>query len=347
MTSVKIAARLAELIAEKKQQLAASQNNMNKLFSDLDELEARMEENNNDEDLTFEDVQRLDLEEDHMGNARQSRSRSRSPLRPPLQRSKDDAQLRNSNRHKRERAPARPSVQETPKTSKRSTSPRSQRSCPSSTFNYSDDEGDYNDLDDSHSQCESDISDCDLDQFLGEPLKKSKTLELKPKLAKKVQAWMQSGIQKKEDRQKILDDIPRTGVVNLEAPILNEEIASQLNSKELSRDNFFKLYQTIAGSTISLASSMIQSLKKDVFPQSNVPQDVKDNSIRSLSNIIKLNSDMYQMMCIGRKHFLVGGFEAKTKKALAKAQPTQFLFGDDALGTANFDYWPPNFSNDL
>ncbi|KAJ8667949.1 hypothetical protein QAD02_009612 [Eretmocerus hayati] len=140
---------------------------------------------------------------------------------------------------------------------------------------------------------------------------------------------MQSGIQKKEDRQKILDDIPHTGVINLEAPTLNEGIASQLNTKELSRDNFFKLYQAITGSTISLASSMIQSLEKDVFSHTNVPQEVKDNTIELLSNIIKLNSDMYQMMCIRRKHFLVGGFQAKTKKALARARPTQFLFGGD------------------
>ncbi|KAJ8681729.1 hypothetical protein QAD02_017521 [Eretmocerus hayati] len=245
MTSAKITARFSELIEEKRQQLAESQNSINRLFSDLDKLEPRLENNNNDEneDLTFED----------------------------------------------------------------------------------DDDGEHKNLDDLQSQDGSDLSDCDLDQFLGEPLKNSKTLELKPKVAKKVQAWIKSGIQEKEDRQKILDDIPRTGVINLEAPTLNEEIASQLNTKELSRDNFFKLYQTIAGSTLPLASSMIQSLKEDVFPHANVPQEVKDNTIKSLSNIIKLNSDMYQMMCIGRKHFLVGGFEAKTKKALARAQPTQFL----------------------
>ncbi|KAJ8667948.1 hypothetical protein QAD02_009611 [Eretmocerus hayati] len=100
MTSAKITARLFELIEEKRQQLAESQNSMNRLFTDLDKLEARLENNNNNEneDLTFEaepnsitDVQRLDLGEVYLADQNRQ-SRSRSPLTPPPQHSKADEQ---------------------------------------------------------------------------------------------------------------------------------------------------------------------------------------------------------------------------------------------------------------
>ncbi|KAJ8676650.1 hypothetical protein QAD02_012437 [Eretmocerus hayati] len=52
---------------------------------------------------------------------------------------------------------------------------------------------------------------------------------------------------------------------------------------------------------------------------------VKMSAMQPLSDITKLNSDTMQLTNVGRKHFIIGGLDLKTKEVLAKTETTNYL----------------------
>ncbi|KAJ8667509.1 hypothetical protein QAD02_009172 [Eretmocerus hayati] len=98
----------------------------------------------------------------------------------------------------------------------------------------------------------------ELDQFLADPNHQPTTLlTLRQDVAERVKLILDAGLLQKNDRDKLLKEIPRDRDLQLEAPVLNQEIGLNLHKDEATRDNFFRQYQKIIGATISEAASLL------------------------------------------------------------------------------------------
>lgn len=88
-------------------------------------------------------------------------------------------------------------------------------------------------------------------------------IELKEEIADRIKAWIKNGLPNKEKKENILKSIPGKGQMDLESPILNDEIVVDLHPKSLARDEYFRDYQNLTGSALSAASSVLNSIIND------------------------------------------------------------------------------------
>ncbi|KAJ8688534.1 hypothetical protein QAD02_024329 [Eretmocerus hayati] len=304
--SGRIAARLEDLKRVNREKLARLTKRMEQLEQVGNEIP--------EEELTLSDVERAErqLQDNQPDGAhnrnREGRNRSRSPLRIRNDQHQDGRPSRHRARGESRLIAQFQEALDDPRN--RDASP-AYSSHHSSNSTEADDDFEYdwcNSKDNPAPPTEKpdESSEDELDRFLNNPSKDTKPLELRQDIAERVTAWLEAGIQKKDDRQKLLESIPRTGAVHLEAPLLNSEIAATLGPREVSRDNFFKLYQNITGSTISLAAVVIDKMGELSSLLKN-NREAKSDMLSSLSDMIKLNSDLFQMLSVARKQFIIGG----------------------------------------
>lgn len=71
------------------------------------------------------------------------------------------------------------------------------------------------------------------------PLKDPEELILRDDVVNRIKSWIKNGIGKKEVKEELISSIARKGAINLEAPILNEEILVGIHPKSLVRDDYF------------------------------------------------------------------------------------------------------------
>ncbi|XP_043472375.1 uncharacterized protein LOC122505029 [Leptopilina heterotoma] len=149
-------------------------------------------------------------------------------------------------------------------------------------------------------------------------------IEIKEDLSARIKSWLAKGLASKEEKEKLLKIIPRKGNVNLEAPLLNDEILVDTNPKALTRDDFFKDYQNLTGSALSAVATVLDMIFKDA--EDPLERDV---ILSNLSNAVKLLSHLFFSLNQARKSFIMGKYEDKIQKILKKVKSTSLLFGDN------------------
>lgn len=143
-------------------------------------------------------------------------------------------------------------------------------------------------------------------------------------VAERVHAWTSKGFGTKEEKDEIINSIPRKGSVILAAPILNEEIQVDLHPKMSARDEHFRNNQDLTGSALAAVSSTLSAVLNDTED----PLD-REQILENLSSATKLLSELFYSLTQARKIFLVGKYDEKVQKIKKKANPTSFLFGDN------------------
>ncbi|KAJ8682734.1 hypothetical protein QAD02_018526 [Eretmocerus hayati] len=144
-------------------------------------------------------------------------------------------------------------------------------------------------------------------------------------VAERVKLILGAGLLKKNDRDKLLKETPRDGDLQLEAPVLNQEIGLNLHKDETTRDNFFRQYQKIIGAINSEATSLLNFFT-EIVPRLGLDREesVEDRQgmLQPLGNIIKLSSDLRHMITTARKDFLSEGHEPTMQKILKPVKTT-------------------------
>lgn len=162
--------------------------------------------------------------------------------------------------------------------------------------------------------------------FMGEHPDKNKIEELIliPEVADRIKTWIKEGIPK-EEKSEILKLVPKNHKnFNLNAPKLNPEIQSNLKDDALKRDRYFYAYQNMIGSSLSLTALVLSMILND--EEEAIDREV---ILQCLSDAVKINSDLFRCWMIARKVYITPAFDKKIKTALDKAEPTEFLFGDN------------------
>lgn len=168
----------------------------------------------------------------------------------------------------------------------------------------------------------------EAERFLEEnPTRETEDLKLRKEVEIRIKAWIKSGIGKKDIKDSLLEKIPRKGQLNLEAPVLNEEIIVDLHPKAAARDDHFREYQNLTGAALSTTALVLSQILGDF----ETPLD-RDSILNNLSSEVKVLSDLFFSLTQARKTFLVGKYEEKLQKILKKVEPTTWLFGDNLKG---------------
>lgn len=141
----------------------------------------------------------------------------------------------------------------------------------------------------------------------------SAQIELSDDIAGRIKAWILNGLTSKEEKQSIMNSIPRSGNLRLEAPILNEEVSVDLHPKAATRDDFFKEYQNLTGTALSAISTVLDSILHD-----NDEQLERDLILSNLSNSVKILGHLFFSLTQARKSFILGKYEDKIQKILKK-----------------------------
>ena len=82
--------------------------------------------------------------------------------------------------------------------------------------------------------------------------------------------------------------------------------------------------QKSAGSILSQNSTLLSMIVND----QEKPLDRK-LFMKYLFNSIKLSADLYYLLTVARRTFLLGFFDENFQKVLKKVDPTKYIFGDD------------------
>ncbi|XP_043462809.1 uncharacterized protein LOC122498881 [Leptopilina heterotoma] len=161
--------------------------------------------------------------------------------------------------------------------------------------------------------------------YLGDnPSNDTEDLILLESIANRLKSWTKKGIGKKEIKEELLSSIPRKGAVNLEAPILNEEVLVDIHPKSLIRDEFFRDYQNLTGAALASSSLVLSMILND----SQNPLE-REDVLKKLSDTVKLLSELFFSLTSARKTFLLGRYEERVQKILKKVEPSALLFGDN------------------
>lgn len=164
-------------------------------------------------------------------------------------------------------------------------------------------------------------SENEVDWFLGcNPVEAEEELKLRADIINRIKFWIKDGIGKKEEKEKLIASIPTRGALNLVAPLLNEEITVDIYPKVLSRDEYFRNYQNLAGASLAGVSSVFSAILDDA----DTPLD-RDFVLKNLSNSVKLLSELFSALTQSRKTFLVGKYEERIQKILKKSRTNKFF----------------------
>lgn len=126
---------------------------------------------------------------------------------------------------------------------------------------------------------------------------------------------------KKEDKSEMLTKYPRIGRCRLEAPAINTEVDSILSDKMKKRDRFFTHDQNVCGSSLSaLGTAITMILTED--------EEVDKLQVLELLNDAGwLLSELFHLLSIARRSFLLSGIDKKMKSLLEKSKADDWLFG--------------------
>ena len=92
----------------------------------------------------------------------------------------------------------------------------------------------------------------------------------------------------------------------------------------VKRDRYFYNYQNLIGSSLSLTGITLSMMLND----KNEPVD-RNVLLQLLSDAVKINADLFHSWIIARKVYITPSFDKKIKSVLDKAEPTEFLFGNN------------------
>ncbi|XP_051168924.1 uncharacterized protein LOC127286523 [Leptopilina boulardi] len=180
-------------------------------------------------------------------------------------------------------------------------------------------------------------------RYLGiNPSKSSDDLKLNEDVAARIKAWLVRGFATKEEKEKLLSSVSKKGTINLEAPILNEEVLVDIFPKSLTRDNYFKEYQNLTGAALSNIATIFDSIVHD---QEDPPE--RDTILDKLSCSVKLLSHLFFSLSSARKAFLLGKYDERIQKILKSTDPTTYLFGDNLKGVIDSSKAMEKVSKDL
>ncbi|XP_026673027.1 uncharacterized protein LOC113464850 isoform X1 [Ceratina calcarata] len=143
-------------------------------------------------------------------------------------------------------------------------------------------------------------------------------------IADRVNCWLKEGIPKTE-RMEIVKLVPtKYKNIDINASKWNDEIKCNLKEEAVKRDKYFYSYQNLIGSGLSLTGAALSMLLND----KKEPVD-RDVMLQLLSDAVKMNADLFHSWIIVRKAYITPSFDKKIKSVLDKAEPTEFLFGDN------------------
>lgn len=164
----------------------------------------------------------------------------------------------------------------------------------------------------------------EVEMFLGANPAAAAEIDLRDDLLARIKVWLLKGLATKEEKQNLLNSIPRKEKLNLEAPLFNDEILVDTQPRSLSRDDFFKDYQNLTGSALSAVSNVLNMILKDA----EEPLE-REKVLSNLSNSLKFLSHLFLAFNQARKSFIMGKYEDKIQKVLKKVESTTHLFGDN------------------
>ena len=152
-----------------------------------------------------------------------------------------------------------------------------------------------------------------------------------PEVASQVCNWMRNGISK-EEKAEILKLVPRKCKnFTFKAPKVNEELEEFLKDEVKKKDKFSYHHMDLLGATLSLSATNFSMILND----KNEPID-REVLLQNLSDSLKLQAQLFNLLVMARKVYICPCFSDNyAKKALFKAEPTEFLFGDNVQEIVN------------
>ena len=161
--------------------------------------------------------------------------------------------------------------------------------------------------------------------FLGaNPEKNSQEeISVSKDIAARLLSWTKGGLDKNE-KEYLLNSIPRKGPVYLEAPAMNQELNIRLQHNVLARDDHFKDFQNLLGSSLSSSAKALDTILRD----KEEPIDRK-MLLKNLSDSVKLQADLFFTLMEARKLLAVGCFSEKIQKAFKILGSSEVLFNGD------------------
>lgn len=148
--------------------------------------------------------------------------------------------------------------------------------------------------------------------------------EIISEVADRMKIWLKEGVSW-DEKSDILALVPRKHpICNMEAPKLNEEIKLNIKEEAIKRDKYFYNYQNLLGSSLSLTAMALSMILND----KNEAID-RDLLLQYLSDAVKIEADLFHSWITARKVYITPAFDKKVKAVLDKAEPSEFLFGDN------------------
>ena len=163
----------------------------------------------------------------------------------------------------------------------------------------------------------------------------SDEIDVRKDVAERIYYWIKKGFTEKDEKEALLKNIPRKGQLNLEAPLLNEEISTLLQRKPRTKDEHFREYQNLTSAALSSNATALSILRTIFYRILSSAENFseRENILTLMSNSVKLLSDLFFQLTQVRKLFLAGHFDEDMQKALKNIEPIQWLFGDNLKAT--------------
>lgn len=167
--------------------------------------------------------------------------------------------------------------------------------------------------------------------FLGEDPSKNKKdcLNIRQDLVERINVWLKSGLSK-EERTKLWTLNNRSGNINLEAPLLNQNFQVSYDPKIQNRDEHMRGHQNSVGSILAANVRVF-----DYFLNNKEQAYDREFVLRKISEAVKLSADLFWQLTLARKIFAMGAYNSGVKKVLKEVEPTKYLFGDDMNAVIN------------
>lgn len=166
-------------------------------------------------------------------------------------------------------------------------------------------------------------------KFLGENPEESKVpkLEIHDDLIPRINEWIKSGLSK-EFKDSILKTTPRVGEkINLDPPVLNEEILHGLNDFARKRDEHFcEAYRVAAAALASIALAMTHHFNDSKKDKVSHPDN--ERVIQLHANTLMMLTDLLHSNVVARKAFITPAYDKKFREILEKSVTDRLLFGD-------------------
>lgn len=151
---------------------------------------------------------------------------------------------------------------------------------------------------------------------------KAADVNFHPELATRWGHGLKKGV-KRSERHKIMDQYSRSGNCDLEAPLVNLEVASSWSDTFKTRDGYLADYQVQLGSAIAAVGKLISEALVTGINEDNKP------TVSTLSDVGTLLIGLHHQISSSRRLLILQGVDKAYKELVEKLPLERHLFGEN------------------